>query len=204
MNELSVGAIVGNGVKQGLSSAGAIIVNVILWLLTVWIPYLNVGTTIGLSVGLVAKAGRGEPISPTEIFNPVYRKQMGDYFLVTALVSMGTSVAMLLLVIPGIVLSIAWGLATLLAVDKGLNPTAAMTKSNNVTYGKKWTIFFGVLVLSLIVGVIAGILAAIGLAISETLGAVLAVVGVILSVSIIICGNGYIYNTLAADVVAEG
>lgn len=204
MNELSVGAIVGNGVKQGLSSAGAIIVNVILWVLTAWIPYLNVGTTIGLSVGLVAKAGRGEPISPTEIFNPVYRKQMGDYFLVTALVSMGTSVAMLLLVIPGIVLSIAWSLATLLAVDKGLNPTAAITKSNNVTYGKKWTIFFGVLVLTLIVGVIAGILAAIGLAISESFGAVLAVVGVILSVSIIICGNGYIYNTLTSDVAAEG
>lgn len=204
MNELSVGAIVGNGVKQGLSSAGAIIVNVILWVLTAWIPYLNVGTTIGLTVGLVAKAGRGEPISPTEIFNPVYRKQMGDYFLVTALVSIGTSVAMLLLVIPGIVLSIAWSLATLLAVDKGLNPTAAITKSNNVTYGKKWTIFFGVLVLTLIVGVIAGILAAIGLAISESFGAVLAVVGVILSVSIIICGNGYIYNALTADVAAEG
>ncbi|MFW5742670.1 MAG: YciC family protein [Spirochaetota bacterium] len=204
MNELSVGAIVGNGVKQGVSSAGAIIVNVVLYVLTVWIPYLNVGTTIGLTVGLVAKAGRGEPISPTEIFNPVYRKQMGDYFLVSALVSMGTSLAILLLVIPGIVLSIAWSLATLLVVDKGLNPTAAMTKSNNVTYGKKWTIFFGVLVLTLIVAVVAGVLAAIGAAVSETLGAVLAVIGVILSVSILICGNGYIYNTLTSDVVAEG
>jgi hypothetical protein len=204
MNELSVGAIVGNGVKQGLSSAGSIIVNVVLWALTVWIPYLNVGTTIGLYVGLVAKAGRGEPISPTEIFNPIYRKQMGDYFLVSALVSMGTSLAILLLFIPGIVLSIAWSLATLLVVDKGLNPTAAMTKSNNVTYGKKWTIFFGVLVLTLIVGAVAAILAAIGSAISETLGAVLAVVGVILSVSIVICGNGYIYNTLTSDVASEG
>ncbi len=202
MNELSVGGIVGNGVKQGLSNAGAIVANVILWVLTVWIPYLNVGTTIGLSVGLVAKAGRGEPISPTEIFNPTYRKQMGDYFLVTALVSMGTSIAMLLLIIPGIVLSIAWSIATLLVVDKGLNPTAALTKSNNLTYGKKWTIFFGLLVLGLIVGAVAAILAAIGSAVAETFGVVLAVVGVIISVSIVICGNGYIYNTLTSDVEA--
>ena len=202
MNELSVGGIVGNGVKQGLSNAGAIVANVILWVLTVWIPYLNVGTTIGLSVGLVAKAGRGEPISPTEIFNPTYRKQMGDYFLVTALVSMGTSIAMLLLIIPGIVLSIAWSIATLLVVDKGLNPTAALTKSNNLTYGKKWTIFFGLLVLTLIVGAVAAILAAIGSAVAEAFGVVLAIVGVIISVSIVICGNGYIYNTLTSDMEA--
>jgi hypothetical protein len=199
MNELSVGAIVGHGMQRGLRNLGSIASNVILWLLTVWIPYLNVGTTIGLTVGLVAKSGRGEPISPTEIFDPVYRKQMGDYFLVSGLVSVGTSVAFALMVIPGVVLSVAWKLATLLTVDKGMNPTAAITSSNNLTYGKKWTIFFGTLILGLIVAAVAGILALIGAAISEPMAAVLAVIGMVLSVSVLICGDGYIYQTLVGD-----
>lgn len=200
MNELSVGAIVGNGIKQGMKNLGSISVNVILWILTIWIPYLNVGTTIGLSVGLVAKIGRGEPISPTEIFDPRYRKQMGDYFLVSGLVSVGTSVAFALLVIPGIVLALAWSLATLLTVDKGMNPTAAITESNTRTYGRKWTIFFGSLVLGIVVAIVAGVLALIGMSISEPVGAILAIIGVALSLSVVIGGQGYIYETLAGDI----
>lgn len=203
MNELSVGAIVGNGMKQGMRNLGSISVNVVLWILTIWIPYLNVGTTIGLTVGLVAKSGRGEPISPTEIFDPRYRKQMGDYFLVSGLVSVGTSVAFALLVIPGIVLGLAWSLATLLTVDKGMNPTAAITESNNRTYGQKWTIFFGTLVLGVVVAVVAGLLALIGTSISEPIGVVFAIIGVALSLSVVLCGQGYIYETLAGA-VSEG
>lgn len=196
MNELTVGSIVGKGVGNGIKNAGSIAANAILWILTLWIPYLNVGTTIGLTVGLVAKSGRGEPISPTEIFSPTYRKQMGEYFLVSGLVSVGTSVAMALLVLPGIVLAIAWSLATLLTVDRGENPSAAITKSNNLTYGHKWTIFFGTLVLTLVVAAIAGILGLIGNAISPVLGVILGVVGMVFSVSILICGSGFIYTTL--------
>ena len=203
MNELTVGAIVGNGMKQGMKNLGSISVNVILYILTIWIPYLNVGTSIGLTVGLVAKSGRGEPISPTEIFDPRYRKQMGDYFLASGLVSVGTSVAFALLVIPGIVLALAWSLATLLTVDKGMNPTAAITESNNRTYGQKWTIFFGTLVLGIVVAVVAGAFALIGTSISEPIGAILAIIGIALSLSVVICGNGYIYETLAGDIADE-
>ncbi len=61
---------------------------VILWELTIGIPYLNVGTTIGL-VGLCARMGRGDAISPTQIFSAEYRKPVGDFLLVGAFILTG-------------------------------------------------------------------------------------------------------------------
>jgi len=40
-------------------------------------------------------------------------------------------------IVPGIVIGIAWSLAVLLVIDKGKNPTGAITLSNNLTYGHK-------------------------------------------------------------------
>lgn len=200
MNDLTVGSIVSKGVSNGMKNVGSIAVNAILWVLTIWIPYINVGTTIGLAVGLAAKSGRGEPISPTEIFNPVYRKRMGDYFLVTALVMLGTYIGFIFVIFPGFVLAMAWLIAPLLVVDKGISPLTAMTTSNNLTYGKKWTIFFGYLVLSIIMAVVVGVLALIGNAIDPVLAVILGIIGMALSVSFVICGQGFIYQSLAADV----
>jgi uncharacterized membrane protein len=118
-------------------------VNVLLWVLTVWIPYLNVGTTIGLSVGIVAMASRGEAISMTEIFNPKYRKYMGEFFLTTGLIliGIGVCVATIIFIIPGIILCLAWSLALMLLVDKEIGPMESLSFSNKLTYGYKWRIF---------------------------------------------------------------
>jgi len=117
MNQkLAVGATIKDGIAIGSKNIGSILVNVLLWVLTVWIPYLNVGTTIGLMVGIVSKASKGEIISPTEIFNPQHRKYMGEFFLTNGLVGIGVAVATAFFVIPGIVLGYAWSLAVLLAV----------------------------------------------------------------------------------------
>ena len=130
-----------DGVNIGIKNIAPIIVNAILWLLTCWIPYLNVGTTIGLWVGIVSKASRGETISSTEIFDPKYRKFMGEYFITAGLVFIGTLIGLCFLIIPGIVISIAWSLSLLLLIDKGKNPTEAISLSNNCTYGYKWKMF---------------------------------------------------------------
>ncbi|MDR0494639.1 MAG: hypothetical protein LBG95_03295 [Treponema sp.] len=135
--KLAVGATIKEGIAIGAKNIGPILVNVLLWILTIWIPYLNVGTTIGLTAGIVAKAARGEVIPMTEIFDPKYRKYMGEFLLTVGLIGIGVGVGTVFGVIPGIVISLAWSLAVLLVVDKGKNPTEAITMSNNCTYGYK-------------------------------------------------------------------
>jgi hypothetical protein len=77
----------------------------------------------------------------TEIFDPKYRKYMGEFFLTSGLIGMGIGVGLVFFIIPGIVIALAWSLAILLVVDKGKNPTEAITMSNNCTYGYKKKIF---------------------------------------------------------------
>jgi hypothetical protein len=138
IEKLSVDGTIREGFSIGIKNVGPIIVNAILYVLTIWIPYLNAGTTIGMTTGIISKASKGEAIPMTEIFDPKYRKYMGEYFLTTGLIGMGTSVGFLFFIIPGIVISLAWSLSLLLVVDKGKNPTEAISISNNCTYGYKW------------------------------------------------------------------
>jgi len=140
VKKLAVDFTIRDGVNIGIKNIGPILVNVLLWILTVWIPYLNVGTTIGLSVGIIAMASRGEAISMTEIFNPKYRKYMGEFFLTSGLIGIGVSIGTLLFVIPGIIIAIAWSLALMLVVDKEKNPMESISLSNKLTYGYKWRI----------------------------------------------------------------
>jgi len=135
--KLAVGATIKEGISIGTRNIGPILMNVLLWLVTLWIPYLNVGTTIGLTAGIVSKASRGEIIPMTEIFDPKYRKYMGEFFLTSGLIGIGVGVGLIFAIIPGIVIGFAWSLAILLVVDKGKNPTEAITLSNNCTYGYK-------------------------------------------------------------------
>jgi len=139
--KLAVVATIKEGINIGTRNIGPILVNVLLWLVTIWIPYLNVGTTIGLTAGIVSKASRGEIIPMTEIFDSKYRKYMGEFFLTSGLIGIGVGVGLFFAIIPGIVIGIAWSLAILLVIDKGKNPTEAITLSNNCTYGYKAKMF---------------------------------------------------------------
>jgi len=162
--KLAIGFTMKEGFAIGIKNIGPILVNVLLWALTVWIPYLNVGTTIGLSVGIVAMASRGEAISMTEIFNPKYRKHMGEFFLASGLICLGVSIGTLFLFIPGIVIAIAWSLALMLLIDKEKNPMESLSFSNKLTYGYKWRIFGIYLIPCLVFTVVQLILIIIGYA----------------------------------------
>jgi len=170
IKKLEIIGTIKDGITIGTKNIGPILVNLILWILTCWIPYLNVGTTIGLVIGIVKKASKDEPIPMTEIFNPIYRKYMGEFFLVCGLVGIGVGIATVFMIIPGIVIGIAWCFATLITIDKNKNPTEALYLSNKATYGNKWRIFgiyflvilaFGILIAVLsfipVVGIILGI-----------------------------------------------
>jgi hypothetical protein len=172
--------------------------------LTVWIPYLNIGTTIGLSVGIIVKAGRGEAISFTEIFDPKYRKYMGEFFLTSGLMGIGISTGIALFVIPGIVIGIAWSLALLLVIDKAKNPTESLTLSNNLTYGYKGRMFGIYFLAGVVFSVVQAILTAIGAA-SGSIGLIgfmgfIVVLSSIFEVFVFIGLEASIYRQLAGDV----
>ncbi len=191
MNNLTVGSIISNGFSLGLKNVVALIVNTILWVLTIWIPYLNVGTTIGLFIGLVPKMSKGDTISMTEIFNPVYRKRMGDIFLVNVLITVGVEFGLLFLVIPGLVLSVSWILAAYLVLDKGLNAMDAIHKSNELTSGKKWSIFGGLFILHLLLAVALFI----GLSIPY-IGSLIVIAVYLVAIPITLGALAYIYGAL--------
>jgi len=162
VKKLGVGFTMKEGIAMGMKNAGPILVNILLWVLTVWIPYLNVGTTIGLSVGIVAMISRGEAISMTEIFNPKYRKCMGDFFLTSGLICLGVSIGTVFFIIPGMIIGLAWILAVMLAIDKGKNPMESISLSDKLTYGYKWRIFGVYLIPTLVFTVVQSILMLIG------------------------------------------
>jgi len=157
--EFNLANILQKSFERGIKYLVPVLVNTILWIVTLWIPYLNVGTTIGLMVGIITKMARDEEVAMTEIFKPEYRKFMGEYFLVMGFIMAGVMAGMIFLYMPGIVIAIAWMLAPLFVIDKGMTPIDAISKSNNVTYGKKWTIF-GSLVIIGVAGMIALMLGA--------------------------------------------
>lgn len=200
--ELTIGGMFREGIPLGLKNAASIIGATLLWLITFWIPYLNVGTTIALQ-GIVATISKGGVISPTEIFNPKYRKYMGEFFLVTIFLSVGTIIGVAFLVIPGIVIGIAWSQAILLVLDKGINPINALKVSNDITYGKKAIIFFGPLLVGLVCLIVPLIVAGILQDISETLAILFLVIVALLFSPVMTGVRAYIYGVLSKGISAE-
>ena len=82
--QLSVGDVLSNAFKIGFKNILSLILAYILWVVTIWIPYLNVGTTIAM-FSLPLSLSKGKVISPLEIFDDKYRKYMGEYFMLQGL-----------------------------------------------------------------------------------------------------------------------
>lgn len=139
-NKISVVQVLQEGFGIGLKNAASIVGAVVLWLITIWIPYLNVGTTIAIST-VPIELSKGGIISPTFIFDAKYRQYMGEYFALYGLMALSLIPAFYFLIVPGIVISIGWSLALYILLDKGVAPGEAMIQSNKATNGYKWTIF---------------------------------------------------------------
>ena len=163
VRKLSVGEAIPEALKISVSNFVSVFIACILYLLTIWIPYLNVGTTIAMASVPLAMS-KGKVISPLFIFEAKYRKYMGEYFALQGLMMLSILPALLFMVIPGIVIAIGWSLALFILIDKEVSPSEAMILSNKATQGYKWTIFgifflsfFVILFLSFIVGFIIGL-----------------------------------------------
>lgn len=160
VKKLDFGETLKDSVAIGVKNAPSVIAAVALWLITIWIPYLNVGTTIAITL-LPTQLAKGEIVNPLGIFDSKYRRYMGEFFITMGLMIFPIFIGVLFMVIPGIVLSIAWTLSYYFLIEKGKNPIQAIKASNDATYGSKWTMFFVMLVFCIVFGVTFGILGAV-------------------------------------------
>ena len=165
VKKLDFGETLKDSVAIGVKNAPSVIAAVALWLITIWIPYLNVGTTIAITL-LPTQLAKGEIVNPLGIFDSKYRRYMGEYLITAGLMVIPIYIAfvfigVLFMVIPGIVLSIAWTLSYYFLIEKGKNPIQAIKASNDATYGSKWTMFFVSLVVGVLFGIVFGIFQAI-------------------------------------------
>ncbi|MFO8021366.1 MAG: hypothetical protein R6U65_02780 [Perlabentimonas sp.] len=192
--KLEFGQLLSNTFTIGLKNLPSLVGCIVLWGLTIWIPYVNVGTTIAI-VTIPAALSKGKVISPLEIFDKKYFRYMGEFFLVTGLRSIILFPAAMFLIVPAIVLGIAYSLSTLLVVDKGKGAADALKLSNKLTYGNKLTIFLAQLVLGIGIMVVLFIL--------SKIWSVLVLIGLILIAPIMLGFKANIYGQLAVDVQEE-
>lgn len=173
----------GDAFRIGGKNILSVIGTVFLWLLTCWIPYINVGTTIALAL-LPLKMSEGKVISPLYIFESKYRKWMGEYLLTVVMMVITFSLAALT-VIPAIVLMYSWSQTLFYLVGCRMNPTQAIHASNEATYGSKWIMFFVRLVFGLIYGVVMGLIVLLGVLLCRSIGGI--IVFVLLAIVVSAC-----------------
>ena len=155
--KLNIMATIKDGLAIALVNYLSLILTVVLYLLTIWIPYLNVGTTIAMA-SLPAEMAKGNMMNPLFIFDGKYRKNMGEFFILMSLMYGAIAVGFLFMLIPGYVIAIAWSFATVLFVDKDMNALDALRESNRLTYGNKWRIFGALFLMGLGLGIAVAII----------------------------------------------
>ncbi len=186
--KLDIMQTIREGILYGLKNFFPLLLMVILYAVTVWIPYINIGTTIGLYKAVIG-IGRGETIDPTAIFAKDNFKNLSGFFLLLGLLYMGITVACFFMLIPGLVMSIAWGFAVYFFLDKKVSPLKSLQLSYDSTFGNKWRIFLVGLLCGLLICVICGILTAI-----PKVGMVLCGVAAILFCAIMVAVEGVMYD----------
>ena len=199
--KLNIIATIKDGVAIALVNYLSLVAAAALYVLTIWIPYLNVGTTIAMC-SLPAEMAKGRMINPLFIFKGEYRKNMGEFFILMSLMYGAIGVGFLFMGIPGLVLSVAWSFATVLFVDKGLNALEALRESNRLTYGNKWRIFWAEFLLGLCLGIATGIISAIfsigHIGALEVIGSIINLVIIVFAVPAIYGVEASIYKQLTS------
>ena len=160
MKKLDFAETFKDAITIGVKNAPSVIAAVALFLVTIWIPYINIGTFIAITL-LPTQLAKGEVINPLGIFDSKYRRYMGEFLITMGLMVIPTYIAFLFMFIPGIVLSLAWSLAYYFLIEKGKNPIEALRASNDATYGSKWTMFFVILVFGVLASIVMLVFSAI-------------------------------------------
>ena len=204
--KIDIVATIKDGIAIALVNFLSLVATTVLYVLTLWIPYLNVGTTIAMC-SLPAEMAKGGAINPLFIFDGKYRKNMGEFLILMSLMMGAISVGFMFMFIPGIVISIAFGFASVLFVDKNMSALEALRESNRLTYGNKWCIFGAEFLVVICVEIAAAIISAIfgigEIGWLETLGTIITVVLCIFAVPAVYGVEASIYKQLTAPEAPE-
>jgi uncharacterized membrane protein len=103
-----------------------------------------------------------------------------SYIIASFLFSLMLGIGLLLLVIPGIIIALAFGLYGWALVDKGLDPIEALRHSARITRGHRWQLLGFVLVAILL----------------NIVGVLLLVIGVLVTSAVTLIAAGHIYRQL--------
>ena len=202
MKKIEIMATFKDGIAIALVNFLSLILTTVLYILTIWIPYLNVGTTIAMC-SLPAEMAKGGAINPLFIFKGEYRKNMGEFFILMSLMMGAIGVGFMFMFIPGIVISIAFGFATVLFVDKDMSALEALRESNRITYGNKWRILGAELVLCIALSIVVAIINALfgigEISWLETIGNIIVVLLIIFVVPAIYGVEASIYKQLTEE-----
>lgn len=199
--KITVIGVLSEGTNIGIKNAASMLGATILWLLTIWIPYLNVGTTIAMST-IPIELSKGKVISPLFIFDGKYRQYMGEFFTLIGLMMLSIIPALFFMIIPGIIISIGWSLALYILLDKGVAPGEAMVRSNKATYGYKWTMFFISLILVIAYYILVTIVSVITVKLGFICGLLIFII-LILYIVISLGCSAVIYRNLTAEAKPE-
>ena len=197
--KINIMATIKDGLSIALINFLSLILVTVLYLVTIWIPYLNVGTTIAMC-SLPAEMAKGGAINPIFIFDGKYRKNMGEFFILMALMTGAISVGFMFMGIPGLVISVAWNFATVLFVDKDMSALNCLRESNRLTYGNKWRIFGAEFLMGLALGILVGIISGLfgigDINWLQTIGTILSVILIIFMIPAIYGVEASIYRQL--------
>jgi uncharacterized membrane protein len=206
MKKLDIVATLKEGIALGIANYLSVLFTVVLYILTIWIPYLNVGTTIALSL-LPAEMAKGKVVNPLYIFDGKYRRNMGEYFILMGLLYLGVIVGFLFLIVPGCVIALAWTFAVILFVDKDMNALEALRESNRLTYGNKGRIFVISLLLSICIELVSVIIGGIfGIGNVEWLEVIGSILVILISLSIMPLSfglNAVMYKKLVLEEASD-
>ena len=156
---ITVSGVLGEGIGLGLKNFLSIFVAYILYILTCWIPYINVGTTIAMvNLPISLSKSEGRMISPTFIFDGQYRKYMGEFFNLLGMMAISLLPDFMFIIVPGIIISYGWSQAYYLMFDKEISPSESMIQSTKITYGYKSTLFWIDIVFFLIMAIASGLI----------------------------------------------
>lgn len=198
MKKITVASVLKDGVTLGIKNFPSLLLVAVLYLVTIWIPYINVGTTIAVA-NIPLELSKGKIINPTFIFDAKFRRYMPEYFTLIGMLFIAYVIAFIFMVVPAFILSLAWSQAIFIMFDKKVSPSQALVKSNEITYGYKFTLFL----IGLCIGLAIGVILWLCMFIDETFGSIMTWVLYILSFPIMLGCNAVAYKGLSAEVQPE-
>ncbi|MBI3255655.1 MAG: DUF975 family protein [Candidatus Andersenbacteria bacterium] len=160
------------GSGEGL---GSLLISLISWLLVAWVKL----GAVRISLALVD----GKPVSFGML--KVDGKSYITYIAASVLVGVMVAVGLVALIIPGIILALAFGMYSYRIVDANAGIVDSIKQSAAITRGHRWQLF--------------------GLALSMVLlniiGALLFVIGLLVTIPVTMLAHAYVYRKLSGQLI---